>query len=215
MTNCCDATNAHFGGKHARRDLARYLSAGPSATAQIIVSGLKSLGQEGATLLDVGAGIGAIHHELVPEICDRAYHVDMSAAYIRSAREESVRRGQSDRVTFIHGDLVESANDLPEVDFVTLDRVVCCYPDYGSLLEIAAGKARTAVALSFPMERWYVRLAFQWFRLRHLVKREAFRSFIHPIADVKKRIEDQGFREHDVQDGTFWRTVLYVRPERD
>jgi len=213
MSNCCDATNAHFDGRQARRDLARYLSAGPSVTARFMVAGLKSLGLRQTTLLDVGAGIGAIHHELVPDICDRAYHVDMSAAYICSAREESARRGQSDRVVFIHGDLVDSADDLPEVDFVTLDRVVCCYPDYRSLLGIATGKSRTALALSIPRERWYVRLAFLWFKVRHLAKRESFRSYIHPVADVQKLIEEQGFRVHDLHDGPFWRAVLFLRTE--
>jgi hypothetical protein len=41
---------------------------------------------------------------------------------------------------------------------VTLDRVVCCYPDYRQLLEQVAESTIDLLALSYPRDRWYVRL---------------------------------------------------------
>jgi hypothetical protein len=52
---------------------------------------------------------------------------------------------------------------------VTLDRVVCCYPDPEALLGAAAAKTRQVLAFTYPRDRWYVRTMFAfgnfWLRL--------------------------------------------------
>ena len=44
------------------------------------------------------------------------------------------RRGHAERITFRHGDLVALSAELPAADLVTMDRVVCCYPDLEALI---------------------------------------------------------------------------------
>jgi len=210
MPSCCDATDAHFGEKHARRDIARYRRKGADPTTQDLIDRIRSLGLNGKSLLDVGAGIGAIHHALVPDVFSTVTHVDLSSAYLGTARVETERLNHSDRVRFVYGDLV-SIPDLPESDVVTLDRVVCCYPDYESLLVRATEKSRRAIALCYPRSRWYVRLVMWLDNLKRVLKGDPFRAFVHPIEAVEALIERRGFRLQSEGGTLLWKTVLFER----
>jgi hypothetical protein len=71
---------------------------------------------------------------------------------------------------FLLGDFAAIAATLCDADVVTLDRVICCYPDAEALLRGAAGRARRLLAFTYPRDRWYMRVstALQnfWRRLR-------------------------------------------------
>jgi 2-polyprenyl-3-methyl-5-hydroxy-6-metoxy-1,4-benzoquinol methylase len=51
--------------------------------------------------LDVGGGIGVIHHELLSAGARSAIHVDATDANIQTAEEEARRRGHLGAVTFV------------------------------------------------------------------------------------------------------------------
>ena len=89
-------------------------------------------------MLDIGGGIGAIQLELLAAGASRAQAVDASEAYVETARAEAERRGYGDQTTARVGDFVELAPSIEPADVVTLDRVVCCYPDVDALLGAAA-----------------------------------------------------------------------------
>jgi magnesium-protoporphyrin O-methyltransferase len=120
----------------------------------LILRALDQSGVAAETLLDVGAGVGVLHHELLERGVRRAVHLEASSAYLETARAESARRGHQERVTFRHGDLVALSDQLPAADLVTMDRVVCCYPDLEPLIRVSAGKAGRHYALSYPHARW-------------------------------------------------------------
>ena len=82
----------------AASQLRKYREKGPIASTRTLIDALKAVGVEGATLLDIGGGIGAIQHELLAAGVAHATSVDASAPYLGAAREESDRRGQGDRV---------------------------------------------------------------------------------------------------------------------
>ena len=66
MTSCqCDATDRHFTPARAREELADYWVRGPTGTSRLILQGLVDVGATVGTMLDVGAGIGVLHHELL------------------------------------------------------------------------------------------------------------------------------------------------------
>ena len=69
---------------------------------------------------------------------------------LETARRVLKSRFASRQTEFVLGDFVALA------DKVTLDRVVCCYPDDKALLEAAAARARRLVAFTYPRNRWYV-----------------------------------------------------------
>ena len=65
--SCCgsESYQQQFGDKHAAKDVRRYHAQGPDRTTRLLVDALKKEGVGGASLLDIGAGIGVVHHELI------------------------------------------------------------------------------------------------------------------------------------------------------
>mgnify|MGYP003556581952 FL=1 len=124
--NCCEMENNTFGEDEAKANLKDYRKRGPANQTKLILEAVRSLGLKDAALLDVGGGIGTIHHELLKDVASEATHVDASSAYLKIAAEEAKRLGHSEQVKFIHADFTDVATDLPQADVVTLDRVVCC-----------------------------------------------------------------------------------------
>jgi 2-polyprenyl-3-methyl-5-hydroxy-6-metoxy-1,4-benzoquinol methylase len=128
--------------------LRKYREKGPIPSTKALIDALIAEGVEGATVLDIGGGIGAVQHELLAAGAAHVTSVDASVSYLEAAREEASRRGVEDRVTYRHGDFVELAESVPPADVVTLDRVLNVYPEYltgaaaGKVVSIATG-ART------------------------------------------------------------------------
>ena len=159
--NCCEITDNAFSEAEARAELRNYRRRGPMNQTKLILESIRSLGLKNADLLDIGGGIGAIHHELLRDLVREATHVDASSAYLKEAKQEASRRGHSERVHFIHTDFTDVADQLPGADIVTLDRVVCCYPDFRRLLKAAAEHSRRALAFTYPRETWYMRFGLK------------------------------------------------------
>jgi magnesium-protoporphyrin O-methyltransferase len=180
--NCCEITDNAFSEAEARAEIRNFRTRGPAGQTRLILESLRSLGLKDAELLDVGGGIGAIHHELLRDMAGRATHVDASSAYLKEARAEAVRRGHGERVEFVHADFTDVAADLPPADIVTLDRVVCCYPDFRRLLKAAAEHSRRALAFTYPRETWYLRLGLRLINFFQRLRRDPFRVFLHPVA---------------------------------
>lgn len=195
----------------AERDLARYHRAGPDRTTRLLLAAMQETGIRDASLLDVGGGIGVLHHELLDAQVSRATHVEAASAAIAVARAEAERRGHGARVAFLQGDFVDIADAVAPVDVVTLDRVICCYPVWEALVRRSAGKAGAIYAFSLPRDRWYVRLIIwlgnQWWR----VTGSAFRAFVHPVTGVHDLLEELGFRRRWSRTTVLWLVALYER----
>jgi magnesium-protoporphyrin O-methyltransferase len=162
-------------------------------------------------VLDIGGGIGAIHHELLGDVAAKAIHVDASAAYLREARAEAVRRDHTSRVTFVHADFTDVAGGLPEADIVTLDRVVCCYPDFHRLLTAAASKSRRVLAMTYPRETWYTRLGLGLINAIQRLRGDPFRSFLHPVRDMDRLLKDRGMARVFLKRLSVWELAVYTR----
>ena len=193
MSSCqCAAIEDQFDRARAEKDLRQYHRRGPQSTTRHLLRALRERPRPGTTALDIGGGVGAIPHDLLSAGVDRAVHVDRSQAYIDVARQEASRVGHEDRVQFVHGDFRAVAGSLDKADVVTLDRVVCCDPDFGTLLPLAAERARQALAMSFPRDRWFVRwfvsIANAWRRVRG----SDFRVYVpspHAMGALLQRLE--------------------------
>ncbi|HEY2980688.1 MAG TPA: class I SAM-dependent methyltransferase [Anaerolineales bacterium] len=209
--DCCEITDNAFTEDEARADMNRYHKRGPANQTRLILEAIRSFGFKDATLLDIGGGIGAIHHELLPDTAAHAIHVDASAAYLKEARAETERRGHTAQVEFRHADFTDVADDLPQTDLVTLDRVVCCYPDFRGLLEAAAGRSRAVVALTYPREIWYMRVALAVMNLLQRMRRDPFRVFLHPVAEMDELLTGEGFSQMSLRRLWVWEAALYYR----
>ncbi len=208
----CEATDKHFTPDRARGELATYRRRGPTGTARVMLENVRTLDLTPDTLLDVGAGIGVLHHELLQGQVQSAVHVEAAVAYVEAARSEAVRRGHESRIEFRHGDFLALAPELPSADIVTLDRVVCCYPDLEPLVRASAGKARHYYALSFPHDRWYMRLYTWWQNRSRQRAGNQFRTFVHPVARIHAVLREAGFEVRISRRTLAWEVLLCVRP---
>lgn len=214
--NCCsryEAADRKFGRETAERDRRRYQRHGPDSTTRDVISAVRSLGLREATLLDVGGGIGVIQHELLGREVAAAVLVEAASAYVAVAREETEARGNGARTHFFLGDFASIANQVPDADIVTLDRVVCCYPDYDRLLTVSAARCRKALALSYPRNRWVVRRVIALENLGRRLVRDPFRTFVHPPEDMDRLLTTAGLVLADVNDSLAWRVALYTRSD--
>lgn len=177
----------------------------------MLIAGIRGLAPELTSLLDVGAGIGAIAHELLDSGLASATVIDASDAYLRVAREEAARRGRTDRYAFRHGDFLAVEGTVADVEVVTMDRVVCCYPNFDSLLDAALGHARAIFAFSYPRDRWYVRLAVAAENLLWRIRRNPFRTFVHPPPAMHAVAERHGFRLRSRQYTLAWCVDVWQR----
>ena len=213
-SQCC-GVEQQFNQTEAERALRRYRRRGPDRTTRILIDDLRAaLGAASArdlVLLDVGAGIGAIHHELLDGSVSRAIHVDASSAHITAARAEAERRNHSARVDFLRANFVELADTVPTADLVTLDRVICCYDDMNGLVTSAASKATRIFGAVYPRQNTWMRVGITVINLIQRVRRSAFRVFLHDPSSIDRVLRDAGMRRSSVRRTLAWEVVVYAR----
>ena len=205
------AAARHFDENRIQKELESYRSAGPGPTTLGLLSQILSQEPMPETALDIGSGIGAISLGLLEAGVKQAICVDMSPAALAANAEEARRRGMGDRIERIEADFVAIAPTLPLVDLVVLDRVVCCYPAYAPLLENATGHSRRFLALAFPRDRWWVRLAMWIENAWRGMRGDEFRSFVHRPAAMAEVLHRGGFVRSRELSTFAWQMELYTR----
>ena len=210
---CCDADLALIGydGRAASKDLEALRAHGPRSWTQELIDVIVAEGVDGSVVLDIGAGVGALHLALLEAGAGRAVDVDASREYLAAAREEAVRRGLGNRVEYRYGDVVELAAELPAVDVVTLDSVICCYPYLPTLLEAAVSSRPRLVGLTYPRDVWWMRIFMRAYNGAHALARSPARYFIYRHRTVRGMLCGAGYAE--IHDGGIppWRVAVYRR----
>jgi len=208
----CDCGRPNvFTSRQAEIDLKRYREKGPEPSTRALIDAILRDGVEGETLLDIGAGIGAIQLDLLAAGLAHAESVDATEAYIATARDEAERRGFGDRVAGRVGDFVAVADDVAPADIVTLDKVLCCYLDMHGLLGRAAARANRVVGLVYPRETWWNRLASRGFAAWGWLTRDSTRWYIHRVADIDAVLRRAGFVRQEVKRELIWLVAIYRR----
>lgn len=212
--SCCafgNPANQHFDEQKVAKELAHYHRKGAGPTTRGLRDGLVSAGLHEGTLLDIGGGLGILSLELLASGMNRAVVVDASSAYLAAASEEAAKQGRSASMQFVHGDFVAVTNQIAPAKVVTLDRVVCCYPFYKPLLEQALQHAERGFALSYPRDRWYVRVGI-W--LENALRRRRgnpFRTFVHSPLEMTQIIERAGFKLTSRRRTLSWSADVFVK----
>jgi SAM-dependent methyltransferase len=209
-SHCRDADD-FFTSRTARRELRRYRRKGPPRSTTLLLDGLRGAEVEGASLLDIGGGIGAIQHELFDDGLARSLQVDASEGYLALAREEARKRGHDDRASFRYGDAVDLAPELPTSDLVTLDRVICCYPDLEPLLEAALSRTGRLLGLVYPRNRWFVRVGMRAVNLWQRLRGSSFRVYLHEPTRVEEVVRGHGLRPTYSDRTILWHVVVFAR----
>ena len=168
-------------------------------------------GVVGAHLLDIGAGIGAVHLSLLEAGAADAVDVDASREYLAASRAEAERRGLQGRVDYRYGDLVELADELPPADIVTLDSVICCYPYLQPLLAAASRSGPRLVGISYPRDAWWMRAFMRLYNVVQAVRRIPARYFIHRRSEVEQAMATTGYQRIHEGGTLEWCVVVYRR----
>lgn len=213
---CCGASacESQFDRKRAARELRDYRAHGPAhATTCALIHLLRRAGVNGRSLLDIGGGIGAIQYDLLEAGATEVTAVDASNAYQQAARAEAERRGVSARIQFRLGDFVTLAPQVAAADIVTLDRVVCCYPEMEPLVRLSAERCRRLYGLSYPRYRWPVRAVVGTENLFRRLVGNPFRSFVHSPVVMDRLLTGLGFKRRSAVRTFAWEIVVYERDE--
>ena len=210
---CCDEDLALLGydGLNADADLARWRRGKLHAPTLELIEVVRREGVVGARILDIGAGVGAVHLSLLQAGAASAVDVDASREYLAVARAEAERRRLQGRIEYRYGDVVELASELPPADIVALDSVICCYPYLEPLLAAAARSRPRLVGITYPRDVWWMRAYMRLYNLVHAVRRSPARYFIHRRADVERWMAATGYQ--NIHDGGIrpWSVVIYRR----
>lgn len=211
--NCCQCQGIEelFNDRLVDRELLRLRARGPSKETRMLIAALEGEGIRGYSLLDIGGGLGAVQYGLLEAGCQAATDVDASQAYLRAAREEAHRRGFADRVSYQHGNFVDLAPHIPAADIVTLDRVICCYPDMEKLVSLSAARAGKLYGLVFPRDAWWMRIGFAVMNIIFRLQRSSFRIFPHPTRAVEALVASHGLQRVFYRRSSIWQVVVYAR----
>lgn len=207
----CQGIERLFNPKLAEQELRQYRRRGPSKTTKILIESILARGVSGSTLLDIGGGVGAIPNALLDAGAESVVSVEASNAYLEVAAREAERRGVADRWTFRHGDFVEQAADIPPADGVTLDRVICCYHDMHSLVQLAATRARRWIGLVFPSDTLLFRIGAMAMNGGLLLAGHPYRMFLHRRRDVMQVLSASGFAVNTSRRTLLWNVMLFDR----
>lgn len=199
-----------FNRRIAGHDARRYRRRGLPASAR----GLVRLAGDvaGATVLDVGGGVGTLGLELLEAGAARATTVELSSGYEDAAAALLGEHHLADRVERRVGDFVQEAGLVEPHDVVVLHRVVCCYPDADALVARAAEHARARLLLTYPRERALTRVGVRavnlWLRLTGC----GFRTYAHPVERIVAAAEEAGLRlDSRAPQDAIWENAAFTR----
>jgi 2-polyprenyl-3-methyl-5-hydroxy-6-metoxy-1,4-benzoquinol methylase len=207
VASCCDphGYDDMFGEGFARRMAKRYRRRGLDGTATRLVDFLAADGLEGATVLEVGGGVGEIGVELLRRGADRVTNVELSSSYDDEARRLAEQAGFADRVQRQILDIAtDTEQQVEPADLVVLHRVVCCYPDYERLLGAAAERCRRRLAFSHPPRNLVTRAMLVAQNGIYAVRGREFREFVHPPASMMDVLAGRGLRPDMRDQGWVW-----------
>jgi 16S rRNA G966 N2-methylase RsmD len=206
MSGCCDprGCDRFFGSGFARRVARRYRRRGLDRTARAIVEFVESRGLEGATVLEVGGGVGEIQIELLKRGAARATNLELSPAYDGEAAELARAAGVEERVVRRLHDIAVDPGAVEPADVVVLHRVVCCYPDYERLLAAAADHAGRVLVFSHPPRNAISRAIVGVQNLGLRVRGREFRTFAHPPEAMVGVVERHGLSRKLAHRGVAW-----------
>jgi hypothetical protein len=207
----CQGADKVFDQGTAEHDLKAYRAHGPGTTTRLLIEALKAAGVVDLTLLDIGGGIGAIQHELIKGGARSATAVDASSAYLHAAKQEAERQGHANRVAYHQGDFVGLAPQLPEADIVTLEKVICCYPDMRALVGMSSARAGKLYGVVFPRDSWWMRLGSLFINFSLRLERSTFRFFVHPTAAIEAVVRANGLKRRYYRKTWFWQVIVYTR----
>jgi 2-polyprenyl-3-methyl-5-hydroxy-6-metoxy-1,4-benzoquinol methylase len=214
MGSCCDPRgyDRTFDSRFARRTASRYRRRGLDKSARRMVRLVEEHGVQGASVLEVGGGVGGIQIELLKRGAARAMNLELSSAYEPEAQRLLAEAGMTGRVDRRIIDIATAGQEVPPADVVVLNRVVCCYPDYAKLLGSVADHALRQVVFSHPPRNLASRALIGAQNLVFRMLGSDFRVFAHPPRAMLDVLSERGLRPIGTARALVWQVAAAQRP---
>jgi magnesium-protoporphyrin O-methyltransferase len=200
-----------FGARFAKRMAARYRKRGLDPTARTIVELVTQGGVRGATVLEIGGGVGEIHLELLRRGAASATNLELSPGYEPEAAALIEEAGFRGRVQRRLVDIAADPAAVEPADVVVLHRVVCCYPDFAKLLGAAADHARQQLVFSHPPRNAVSRAVVATQNLLFRAMGRDFRTFAHPPEAMLAVLAEHGLQPRAAHSGRVWQVAAVSR----
>lgn len=213
MAGCCDprGCDAVFRSGFARRVAKRYRTRGLDDAETRMVDFLAADGLAGASVLEIGGGVGEIGIELLRRGAGSVVGLELSTAYDEDAQRLAREAGVADRVERRIMDIAAKPEQVRPADIVVLHRVVCCYPDHERLLGAAADHCRTRLAFSHPPRNLLSRAALAAENAYHAALGREFRTFAHPPEQMLAVLTARGLKPALSDRAGVWRVQGLTR----
>ena len=213
MEDCCGRVGYQtvFSDQFAKRVARTYRKRGLDPTQTRMVSFLIEHGIKGASVLEIGGGVGELQIELLSRGAREATNLEISRNYEAEAAALLAQSGMTDRVKRRFVDIAQPPNKVEPADVVVMHRVVCCYGDYQRLLPAAASHAAHQLVFSYPRRNVFSRMIISGENLFHRLRRNDFRTYLHPPEAMINAAQAQGMTVSYRHRGFSWNIVGLVR----
>lgn len=213
MADCCDPEDLQsvFTRRFARRTAKRYRTHGLSPAATRIVDFVTDQGVQGASVLEIGGGVGAIQVELLRCGAAHVTNLELSTQYEGEATRLLADAGMDGRVDRRLMDIAREPDRVESADVVILHRVVCCYPDYQRLLSAAAQHATRLLVYSYPPDNLMSSAATWSENLARRLRGNTFRTYVHPPEAMIAATEAHGMQTSYQHHAWDWDVVGLAR----
>jgi magnesium-protoporphyrin O-methyltransferase len=173
---------------------------------------LEQRGIEGATVLEIGGGLGEMQVELLRRGAAHATNLELARTYESQARQLLEEHGLIGKVTRRLGvDIAQDGAQVEPADIVVLHRVVCCYPDYERLLAAAARHANRLLVFSHPPRNPASRAFVAVGNLLLRLSGRDFRAFTHPPRAMADTVARAGLAPAYQHPGLVWQVAGFTR----
>ena len=213
MCNCSDVgLDEIFGDRYARRDAHSYRKKGLPARARELLRLIEErMPIKNHSTLEGGAGSGALTVELARRGAQKALALDAVPYITQFGPDLAEEFGVAGRAQFATADFANLPADTPPADIVILDRVVCCYPDWPTLLTNAAARARRIVALTYPHESAFSRIAVATVNALQRIIGRRFRAQLHSVPAMHSHLQQSGFVGVALTRHWVWEIAVFQR----
>lgn len=213
MSCCCPHSKS--GGRifsfFVRSYRRRFTKNGFEPSQAQLINGIEEAGYNDASLLEVGSGVGYMHQILLEQGAKNAVGIDLATDMLKEAQEWADEKDLTDRVQYIQGDFIELLDQVYSAEVTILDKVVCCYPHAELLINSSIAKTNRVYALTYPRNRWFIRLAIEVMAFILKLSGSDFRAFVHNPNDIEAWITEAGFKKSYQNETFIWLTQVYQK----
>jgi magnesium-protoporphyrin O-methyltransferase len=216
MPGCCDPRRYEdvFGDGFARKVAKHYRRKGLGRTERRMLRFLEQQSIEGATVLEIGGGLGEMQVELLRRGAVHATNLELARTYESQAGRLLEEQGLAGKVTRRLGvDIAQDGEQVERADIVVLHRVVCCYPDYQQLLAAAGRHANRLLVFSHPPRNAASRAFVAAGNLLLRLSGRDFRAFTHPPRAMADAVAGTGLAPAYHHRGLVWQVAGFARAQ--